>query len=625
MANTLAMGPPLSPRETRRSGRRSNQSSGSSKSPASPPAESSQLPPARPSRESSSHNSNHRPPLSTSNSNGRSKRPKQEDIDDAVADGMVPNGASAAAANGRGKRKTGTKQASHPDIVVEVTLDASNGAVIVPVEGEEEPSVTRCVCGSTVDEEGEFMVQCETCDVWQHGLCVGYENEAQVANIDYYCEQCRPDLHQELLRSLAKRARQSSATSHGNNNPSSTSRVSRSHSPSHLLKPAKRRNTMNSRDAAFDESLKEIIEATAIEAASYDHPGPPPRAGGNAELADEDGAAGKRKRKRTEDDILPKKRTRSASTASDQGPRLTVTRDDEQSISAPPPPKSLSAAIPISKSNSGARKSRGGRKSTVMQEPLAAVEADEAARPNKSRNAKPGPAPKRPPPSTANALGVSASHEHGTRQTNTGVNGSTKHGSHAMASAASEASRAYRNSHAYAVSQQPLFTSWGLPDYLAHLEPMLPTDTPRPLEVRASGVGLESVETGLERGAKVKWPSKRMSVGDMNKRVRALVEWVGKEQAGAMERGRRREAMEKALHENEAATSGAADGTAMAVDSIRPVTDIGYTAFVSDLPGGAATTMKQMEELMEEMISFQERFGPGAKISNERGRRIVSG
>lgn len=194
-----------------------------------------------------------------------------------------------------------------------------------------------------------------------------------------------------------------------------------------------------------------------------------------------------------------------------------------------------------------------------------------------------------------------------------------------MASAASEASRAYRNSHAYAVSQQPLFTSWGLPDYLAHLEPMLPTDTPRPLEVRASGVGLESVETGLERGAKVKWPSKRMSVGDMNKRVRALVEWVGKEQAGAMERGRRREAMEKALHENEAATSGAADGTAMAVDSIRPVTDIGYTAFVSDLPGGAATTMKQMEELMEEMISFQERFGPGAKISNERGRRIVSG
>lgn len=44
------------------------------------------------------------------------------------------------------------------------------------------------------------MVQCETCDVWQHGLCVGYEDEGQVANIDYYCEECRPDLHHNLLK-----------------------------------------------------------------------------------------------------------------------------------------------------------------------------------------------------------------------------------------------------------------------------------------------------------------------------------------------------------------------------------------------------------------------------------------
>lgn len=145
MANTLAMGPPLSPRETRRSGRRSNQSSGSSKSPASPPGESSQLPPARPSRETSSHNSTHRPPLSTSHSSGRNKRPKQEDIDDAGGDGMAPNGVSAGA-NGRGKRKTGAKP---PDIIVEVTSDVHIGASIVAVEGEEEPSVTRCVCGST--------------------------------------------------------------------------------------------------------------------------------------------------------------------------------------------------------------------------------------------------------------------------------------------------------------------------------------------------------------------------------------------------------------------------------------------------------------------------------------------
>ena len=33
--------------------------------------------------------------------------------------------------------------------------------------------------------------------------------------------------------------------------------------------------------------------------------------------------------------------------------------------------------------------------------------------------------------------------------------------------------------------------------------------------------------------------------------------------------------------------------------------------------------MKMMEGLMEELINFQERFGPGAKVK-ERERRIVS-
>lgn len=245
------------------------------------------------------------------------------------------------------------------------------------------------------------------------------------------------------------------------------------------------------------------------------------------------------------------------------------------------------------------------------------------ARPTKPRG-KPGPTPKRPPPSAGPG---SAAHEHGTRRNANGVNGSTTHGGHAGGAAggstsAAEASRAYKNSHAYAVSQQPLFTSWNLPDYLAHLEPMLPTDTPRPLEVRASGVGpggRESLERGLERGAKVKWPSKRMSVGDMNKRVRALVEWVGREQAGAQDRGRRKEALDKALKENAAA--GIVASGPMAVDS----SDGADASLEAPELTGPAQTMRQMEELMEELIGFQERFGPGAKITNDRGRRIVSG
>ena len=115
-------------------------------------------------------------------------------------------------------------------------------------------------------------------------------------------------------RKYAKRARQSSAASHHNVN----SRSSRSHSPTYLLKqPAKRRNTMNSRDAAYDESLAAIIEASAAEAkaalaaaaaqeAALSPVATKSEPSSNGHL-DADGetetvGGGRRKRKRTDDD-----------------------------------------------------------------------------------------------------------------------------------------------------------------------------------------------------------------------------------------------------------------------------------------------------------------------------------
>ena len=62
---------------------------------------------------------------------------------------------------------------------------------------------------------------------------------------------------------------------------------------------------MNSRDAAFDESLKEIIEATAAEAAAHDQgPSASRTVNGNGEII-EDGELGlgaRKKRKRSDDD-----------------------------------------------------------------------------------------------------------------------------------------------------------------------------------------------------------------------------------------------------------------------------------------------------------------------------------
>ncbi|KII92439.1 hypothetical protein PLICRDRAFT_471509 [Plicaturopsis crispa FD-325 SS-3] len=637
MAQVAAMGPPLSPRETRRSGRRSapSASASTSKSPVSPSSEPGTGIRQTKDDASSSHSSNNnnntttaasatttrkprRASLSTSNGSGRNaRRFKQEDVDEGVGD-TRENVAAPPATNGRSKRKGKEKERGGVG-AVDVTLASPSthpDGATAPDDGEDEQGITRCVCGSTEDDPdaGEFMVQCESCNAWQHGLCMGYEAEDQLPDDDYHCEQCRPDLHQELLRKLSKRGRHSSANSHRESVVNAATTMSRSHSPSHASKqPAKRRNTMNSRDAAFDESLKEIIEATAAEAHVFEPRGNPISGSVNGHELDEETEGGRKKRRRVDEDAVPKKRTRSQSNASEQ-PHISTNIDlEETHVNGNGNSAKASPSVPPPARPAGGRKARGGgRKSAVAQETSNAPDGDAdpglPAKRSHNGRAKAAQAARRPP----------ASHVSNAQQTAT----------------AAEASRAYRNSHAYAVSQQPLYTSWNLPDYLLHLQPMLPSDVPQPLEVRAS----ESGEVSVERGVKVKWPSKRMSVGDMNKRVRTLVEWVGREQAGALERGRRKEALEKVLKESTngsdpmPAESGShADSTRndleperndthMVVDG-QPLVDSPTSENKPPLSGSSESlTMTMMEDLMQELIVFQERFGPGVK-TRERERR----
>lgn len=215
------MGPP-SPRETRRSGRRSapSASASTSKSPDSPAPESAPRP-----KDSSARSA---PP--NTNPNGRTRRPKQEDIDDPIPNKNTHlNGSTSnhANANGRSKRRGKEKEKPPPiDQLVESVpskhSSTSAGTAEPQDDDTEEQGITRCVCGmngpsplpppspapsslilSPEDdaEGGEFMVQCEICNVWQHGLCMGFESEAQLAAAaDYYCEQCKPERHQDLLK-----------------------------------------------------------------------------------------------------------------------------------------------------------------------------------------------------------------------------------------------------------------------------------------------------------------------------------------------------------------------------------------------------------------------------------------
>ncbi|PCH36073.1 hypothetical protein WOLCODRAFT_140211 [Wolfiporia cocos MD-104 SS10] len=623
MANVAVMGPPPSPKEPRRSRRTVPTASTSSKSPAGSPTSDT----APKAKENPS-----RPPLPSSSSSSKSKRSKQEDADDTLED-VRKNGANGNG-NARSKRKGKEKEKAsalaeatgdehHDNATKSDAPDGDGGGELE--DGEEEQGITRCICRDEEDSQGEFMAQCEMCSAWQHGQCMGFTDISELPN-HYYCEQCRPDLYPDLLKKHAKRARQSSTNSHHTTTAANhASRASRSHSPTHFTKPTKRRNTMNSRDAMYEESLKAIMEESAAEAAAQGTPVSTPAANGtnadDGETEQEAENANKRKRKRSDDDAGTAKRTRSASIASDRtaannlaGPRDATPLNGTVPVSKPAP-------APATTAKSGSSRNRRAAARKTQAQDQVAAEGDEASNTASSRK------------STNNRSKVNTGNDHGRR-----AQASTTTGQGANGSAHTNASRAYHNSHAYAVSQQPLFTSWNLPDYLAHLEPMLPTDVPRPLEVRGCGVdpsGRESLERTTERGVKVKWPSKRMSVGDMNKRVRALVEWVGREQASALERSRRREAIEKVLKDVQAASGNAAVRTE---DPPRENADAavgeGVPSAASPLPEkkpnpdisseSGPTTMKMMEELMEELISFQERFGPGAKTKERERRTAIS-
>ncbi|SRR6266403_145474 len=147
MAQVATMGPPLSPRETRRSGRRSapSGSTSTSKSPDSPNSESAPRLPV----------------VNRSSSASSRKRTKQEDVDDPPDDSHksgsngTPN-ALPPLQNGNGRTKRKGKEKEKPVLNLAIDSILAEGGqpnVVLELNGdpdaeEEEQGVTRCVCGN---------------------------------------------------------------------------------------------------------------------------------------------------------------------------------------------------------------------------------------------------------------------------------------------------------------------------------------------------------------------------------------------------------------------------------------------------------------------------------------------
>ncbi|KAL2138199.1 hypothetical protein VTI28DRAFT_7285 [Corynascus sepedonium] len=186
------------------------------------------------------------------------------------------------------------------------TIDIANGDDDV----QEEDEAVRCVCGNeeyqgpppfdedskhgfkhafglepffsadVTDDTAGLFVQCDICKVWQHGGCVGIMTEESSPD-EYFCEQCRQDLHKLWTASngsvyshylpLKRHARATSRSASQNKETirsPTKEKETRNGRGSSTNTSSKRRSTLNSREAGYDEAeaLRRAIEASKEDA-----------------------------------------------------------------------------------------------------------------------------------------------------------------------------------------------------------------------------------------------------------------------------------------------------------------------------------------------------------------------
>jgi len=63
----------------------------------------------------------------------------------------------------------------------------------------------RCICGEPDPPAGtSAFIACDTCEAWQHSVCLGEALEEAEQPDNYYCEQCAPEDHVETVQALGR-------------------------------------------------------------------------------------------------------------------------------------------------------------------------------------------------------------------------------------------------------------------------------------------------------------------------------------------------------------------------------------------------------------------------------------
>ncbi|KAK5789599.1 hypothetical protein VI817_008722 [Penicillium citrinum] len=234
------------------------------------------------------------------------------------------------------------------------------------------------------DEIGSMFIQCDSCKVWQHGGCVGIMDE-ETSPDEYFCEECRKDLHKIRGEPNDQRSSTYLPVNPGSS-PAPSSRASsretsrRSKDPksrnSEGASNPKRRSTMNSRDAAYDEEeqLRRAIQESKEDSHS---------------LPDETSTTRRGKRSRSDSEAQGSKRPRTSS------PSPATVPKESKSPSQPPSDDESKTKPATNGTRRQRAASRGQRDQEPTKEPKEPdepdepeVEASEAANNRKERTTR---------------------------------------------------------------------------------------------------------------------------------------------------------------------------------------------------------------------------------------------
>lgn len=173
------------------------------------------------------------------------------------------------------------------------------------------------------------------------------------------------------------------------------------------------------------------------------------------------------------------------------------------------------------------------------------------------------------------------------------------------------------------INQPP---SWGIPDHLSHLSHLLPSQSPLPLQVTKfisspnnsaapspitpqgeSGTVEQAVESApstpaitisssLEPSAKIRFPSRRMSIAEMRKRAKSMLDYLARVQVDTVDRSNRNRALaavQETILESELKERNLTPPPSMRFNKDSPLTP-------------QATSL--IDDLSRQLNSFQEKF-----------------